>query len=66
MGIQWVSKKSNFFRKNLMSGHPVGNVNLTCLDALLEDADGIRTDKSTLVFRYSMDADSLDWNPVGV
>ena len=66
MGIQWVSKKSNLFGKNLMSGHPVGNVNLTCLDALLEDADGIRTDESTLVFRYSMDADSLDWNPVGV
>ena len=50
-------KKSNLFSKNLMSGHPVGNVNLTCLDALLEDADGIRTDESTLVFRYSMDAD---------
>ena len=25
MGIQWVSKKSNLRRKNLISGHPVGN-----------------------------------------
>ena len=25
MGIQWGSEKSNSFRKNLMSGHPVGN-----------------------------------------